>query len=180
MIYLLLLFEFFLIGTFSIGGGLTTLPFLINLANKYPWFTQAKLMDMVAISESTPGPIGINMATYVGYTAGGVLGGVIASVAMMITGLIFMLIVARSLERFKSSSWLIKVFYGLRPTIAALIAYAAYMMLRTVLTDVGQDMLVIISSSLLFVIALVMISKTKLSPIVLIGAAAIIGLFIPF
>ncbi len=179
MIYLLLLFEFIIIGTFSIGGGLATLPFLINLANKYPWFDQATLMDMVAISESTPGPIGINMATYAGYVAGGVIGGLIASVSVMITGLIVMILVGRSLERFKNSAWLVKVFYGLRPTIAALIAYAAYMMLKTVITDVTYEVIPILATTLLFMGTITLIFKTKISPIVLIGIAAIIGVFIP-
>ncbi len=180
MIYLILFVEFLLIGTFSVGGGLATLPFLINLANKYPWFDQATLMDMVAISESTPGPIGINMATYAGYVAGGIPGGVIASVSVMITGLLVMIIIGKSLEHFKSSSWLVKVFYGLRPTIAALIAYAAYTMLKTVISDMGVETVPIISTSVLFALALFLIIKTKISPILLIGMAAMISLVVRF
>ena len=136
-------------------------------------------MDMVAISESTPGPIGINMATYAGYVAGGVMGGFIASVSVMITGLLVMILVGRSLERFKNSVWLLKVFYGLRPTIAALIAYAAYMMLKTVVTDVSYDVIPILATTLLFMATLTLIFKTKVSPIVLIGLAAVIGALIP-
>ncbi|MEI3523100.1 MAG: chromate transporter [Anaerotignum sp.] len=76
---LILFLEFFKIGLFSVGGGLATLPFLYDLADKYPWFSVAQIPDMIAISESTPGPLGVNMATYVGFQCGGVLGGVIAT-----------------------------------------------------------------------------------------------------
>lgn len=180
MIYLLLLIEFLLIGAFSVGGGLATLPFLIRLADKYPWFTQSTLMDMVAISESTPGPIGINMATYAGYTTAGVFGGLIASFAIMITGLIFMIIIGRSLEQFKGSMWLVKVFYGLRPTIAALIAFAAYTMLKTVVGGVEMQALSIASTVILFGGTILIMVKTNVSPIMIIASAALLSLVIPF
>ncbi len=179
MIYWLLFIEFLIIGAFAIGGGLATLPYLINLANKYPWFTQATLMDMVAISESTPGPIGINMATYAGYVAAGIPGGVIASISVMLVGMIFMIVIGRSLERFKESTVLVKVFYGLRPTIAALIGFAAYTMLQTVVADATLELLPILSSVGLFVLTLVLIYKTKLSPISIIGLAAVLSLILP-
>ena len=179
MIYWLLFMEFLIIGAFAIGGGLATLPYLINLANKYPWFTQATLMDMVAISESTPGPIGINMATYAGYVAAGIPGGVIASISVMLVGMIFMILIGRSLERFKESTVLVNVFYGLRPTIAALIGFAAYTMLQTVVADATLELLPILSSVGLFVLTLVLIYKTKLSPISIIGLAAVLSLILP-
>lgn len=168
--------ELFLIGSFSVGGGLATVPYLINLSERQQWYTIGELMDMIAVSESTPGPIAINMATYVGYQVSGVIGSIIASVAVMITGVVFMIIVGRSLMKFKRSSWLPKVFYGLRPTIAALIAFAAYTMMVSI---VNQEM-VIISTISLFVISLILIIKTKLSPITLIVFAAIASLVIPF
>ena len=74
MIYLLLFWEFFKTGLLSVGGGLATLPFLYDMAERYDWFTTEELANMLAVSESTPGPIGVNMATYVGNTAGGLLG----------------------------------------------------------------------------------------------------------
>ena len=79
---LILFLEFFKIGLFSVGGGLATLPFLYDLADKYPWFSVAQIPDMIAISESTPGPLGVNMATHVGFQCGGVLGGVIATAGL--------------------------------------------------------------------------------------------------
>ena len=73
MLYLQLFWEFFKTGLFAIGGGMATLPFLYDMADKTGWFTRAQLADMIAVSESTPGPIGVNMATYVGFLTGGVL-----------------------------------------------------------------------------------------------------------
>src|SRR5699024_12651778 len=83
MIYIKLFFTFFKIGLFSIGGGLATLPFLQELVSKYGWITSNELLNMIAISESTPGPIGINTATFVGYSMYGVLGGIIDTVGTM-------------------------------------------------------------------------------------------------
>jgi chromate transporter len=84
MIYLRLFFEFFKTGLFSVGGGMATIPFLSRMADKTGWFTQAQLADMVAVSESTPGPIGVNMASYVGFTTAGVPG-VIVAAALVVT-----------------------------------------------------------------------------------------------
>ena len=126
MTYLLLFYEFLKIGVFSIGGGLATLPFLQDIALRYPhWFSSEELVNMIAISQSTPGPIGINAATYAGYNAGGILGGVIASLAVILPALIFMPFIARGLERFSSSGLVQSAFYGLRPAVVALIASAA-------------------------------------------------------
>lgn len=179
MIYWLLFIEFLIIGTFAVGGGLATLPYLIALGDKYGWFTKATLMDMVAISESTPGPIGINMATYVGYVVGKIPGSLVASIAVMLSGVIFMIVIGRSLERFKSSFWLVKVFYGLRPTIAALIGFAAYTMLYTIVTDITLTTLPILGTILLFVMTLVLMHKTKLSPVSIIAIAAALSFIIP-
>lgn len=172
----LLFIEFFLIGTFSVGGGLATLPYLIKLADKYDWYTIAELMDMVAISESTPGPIGINMANYVGYNVDGFLGSLVASLGVMLTGVIFMMIVGQQLEKFRDSVWLNKVFYGLRPTIAALIAFAGYTMIMSI---AGAEPNVL-TSILLLVVSLVLITRFKISPIMMIGIAALSSLVIPF
>ena len=83
MIYLHLFWEFFKTGLFSIGGGLATLPFLRQMGQRYHWFTETELANMLAVSESTPGPIGVNMATYVGFTAGGIPGAVIATLGLV-------------------------------------------------------------------------------------------------
>ena len=94
IVYLQLFFEFFKVGLFAIGGGLATLPFLNNLAGKYSWFNHSMLADMVAVSQATPGPIGINMATYAGFEAAGVLGSIIATVSLVLPSFIIIIIIA--------------------------------------------------------------------------------------
>ena len=100
---LLLFWEFFKIGLFSVGGGMATVPFLYDLAEKTGWYTQAQILDMLAVSESTPGPIGINMATYVGYVVGGFPGGVLATLGVILPGLILVLVIAMFLEKFRGN-----------------------------------------------------------------------------
>ena len=95
MTYLILFLEFFKIGLFAVGGGLATLPFLSELAGKYPWFDESMLGNMIAVSQSTPGPIGINMATYAGFNAGGVLGGLVATIGIVTPSVIIILIVKK-------------------------------------------------------------------------------------
>lgn len=178
MIYLILFFEFLIIGTFSIGGGLATLPYLYSLAERYPWFNKATLIDMIAISESTPGPIGINMATFAGFKAGGVLGGILASIAVITTGTIFMLIISGFLDKFKGHVILEKAFYGIRPMVAALIAYAGYEMFQITILN-GEAFSLDFVSLGLFIVVSILLLKTKISPILLILFAAILGIFVP-
>ena len=123
---LILFLEFFKIGLFSVGGGLATLPFLYDLADKYPWLSAAQIPDMIAISESTPGPLGVNMATYVGFQCGGVLGGVIATAGLVTPSVIVIIIVYKFLERFRKSTLVENAFYGLRPIVVGLIASAGF------------------------------------------------------
>ena len=104
MIYLRLFWEFFKTGLFTIGGGMATLPFLHDMGEATGWFTQADLMNMLAVSESTPGPIGINMATYVGFTVAGIPGAVIATIGEVTPSIIVILIVAAMLTKFRNSN----------------------------------------------------------------------------
>ena len=99
MIYLRLFWEFFKVGLFSVGGGLATLPFLYSLGAKTGWFGTADVADMLAVSESTPGPIGVNMATYVGFDCGGVLGGVAATIGLITPSVIIIVLIARHCRR---------------------------------------------------------------------------------
>ncbi len=122
MIYLQLFYEFFKTGLFAVGGGLATLPFLQEMSVKTGWFTLAELTDMIAVSESTPGPIGVNMATYAGFTTAGVPGSIIATLGLITPSVIVILIVAGFLKRFKDSPVVAAVFSGLRPASSALIA----------------------------------------------------------
>lgn len=131
MIYLQLAWEFFKIGLFAVGGGMAALPFLRHLAERTGWFTVSLLTDMVAISESTPGPIGINMATYVGYQVGGWPGAVIASVAVALPSLLLILLLAQSLARFRTHPLVESAFYGLRPAVTGLIAAAGVSVMQS-------------------------------------------------
>ena len=124
-IYLRLYYEFFKTGLFAIGGGMATLPFLHDIGQTTGWYTQAQLMNMLAVSESTPGPIGINMATYVGYTVGGIPGAIIATIGEVTPSIIVILIVAMMLKKFRDSKYVNDAFYGLRPASTGLIGASA-------------------------------------------------------
>lgn len=126
MIYLRLFFEFFKTGLFSIGGGMATLPFLKAIGESTGWFTYADLMNMLAVSESTPGPIGINMATYVGYTSAGFSGALVATIGEVTPCVIIIMLVAAVLNKFKENKFVQNGFYGLRPASSALIGAALY------------------------------------------------------
>lgn len=133
MILWKLFWEFFKTGLFAIGGGMATVPFLQDISAKTGWFTSADLANMIAVSESTPGPMGVNMATYVGYTVGsqqlggtgmGVVGAVVATLGLIFPSIVVILIVAYFLKRFRDSKLVDSVLYGLRPASVALISAA--------------------------------------------------------
>ena len=117
----------FRVGLFSVGGGLATIPFLTDLGTRTGWFTPAELANMVAVSESTPGPMGVNMATYVGFETNGPMGCVIATLGLITPSIIIILVIARFLQKFRQSRTVDAVFYGLRPASTALIASAGFL-----------------------------------------------------
>jgi chromate transporter len=121
---LLLFWEFFKTGLFAVGGGLATLPFIYDMGERTGWFGAEDVANMIAVSESTPGPMGVNMATYTGYKVAGVTGGIVATLGLVLPSLIVIIIVANILERFKTSTAVQRVFYGLRPASTALITAA--------------------------------------------------------
>ena len=185
MIYLQLFFEFFKAGLFAVGGGMATLPFLYDMSDKMGWFTYADLANMVAISESTPGPIGINMATYVGYTLRGVPGAVTATVGLITPSIIIILIIAKFLQAFKDSPLVDAAFYGLRPASTGLIAAAGLSVLALVLVNPGVSegagILELINLKSILLIAVLyyftaVCKKTKgLHPVCFIAASAVVG-----
>ena len=132
MLYLRLFWEFFKTGLFAIGGGMATIPFLYDMSAATGWFTSEDVANMIAVGESTPGPIGVNMATYVGYLtgqgagglSGAILGAVIATVGLITPSIIIILIVAVFLKNFRDNRYVQNAFYGLRPASAGLIAAA--------------------------------------------------------
>ena len=115
MIYLRLFLEFFKTGLFSVGGGLATIPFLYELSAKTGWFSYEELANMMAVSESTPGPMGVNMATYVGFETAGVPGSICATIGLVTPSVIIILIIAKALHAFRSNRYVDAAFYGIRP-----------------------------------------------------------------
>ncbi len=185
MTYLLLFLEFFKIGLFAVGGGLASIPFLYDLAEKYAWFTKKDVVDMVAISESTPGPIGLNMATYVGYTTAGPIGSIISSIGAIIPGIIIVLIVSKVLTQFHDNKYVTSAFYAIRPAVTALIAVACLEVLKvsvlnwdvfTIANDLTQ--LIDYKATVLFVVVLFLVFKFKKHPVYYIAGCALIGIFL--
>ena len=136
MIYLRLFWEFFKTGLFAIGGGMATLPFLQNIGETTGWYTYSDLMNMLAVSESTPGPIGINMATYVGYTISGIPGALIATIGEVTPSIIVILLIAALLKNFRENRYVDRAFYGLRPASTGLIGSACVAVILEVLACV--------------------------------------------
>lgn len=183
MIYLQLFLEFFKTGLFAIGGGLATLPFLYDIANKYPWFTKDMISDMLAVSESTPGPIGVNMATYAGFNVYGILGGIVATFGLVLPSVIIIVFVARVLDKFSKNKYVISAFYGLRPAVCALIAVAAAEVFKTSLLNLDlfaktKNLLDIINLKYLglFILILFINKKIKPHPIFIILLSAVLGI----
>ena len=187
MIYLRLFWEYFKAGLFAVGGGMATIPFLYEISDRTGWFTHRDLANMLAVSESTPGPIGVNMATYVGYVTGikeggvmnAILGALTASIGLVMPSLIVILIVAAMLKRFKNSPLVQKTFYGLRPASTGLIAAAGLSVAISNLFDEAASS-VNWKGCILAVVLWVLtnkVSKTKkLHPIVFIGFSALVGI----
>lgn len=192
MTLLTLCFEFFKTGLLAVGGGLATLPFLSEMADKYPtWFTHEQLADMVAVSESTPGPIGVNMATYVGFrvmSAHGAVwsvpGAILATVSLVLPSLIIIVAVAKMMNKYIENKFVQWAFGGLRPAVTGLIAAAGWSVVELTLLDLTDFNImrfweaINIPAVIIFAVVLffAMFKKTKkLHPIVFIGACAVLG-----
>ena len=191
MIELLLFWEFLKIGLFSVGGGMATLPFLYDLSDSTGWFTHAQLADMLAVSESTPGPVGINMATYVGYTVGGFGGALLATLGVILPGTVIVLIIAGMLDKFRGNKYVDAAFYGLRPASTGLIAAAgvsvvSIALLNTSLYAATGNLLDLISvkavilAAVLWVLTNLVNPTNKLHPVVFIAASADEGIVFTF
>ena len=186
MMYLQLFFEFFKTGLFAVGGGMATLPFLYDMAERTGWFTAAQLADMIAVSESTPGPIGVNMATYVGYVSGGIGGALIATLGLITPSVIVILIVAAFLKAFRDNRFVNAAFYGLRPASTAMVAAAGLTVLRVTLFHGGVMALdtihwkAVALTAILLVLTRWVKPTKKLHPIVFILASGVIGALLKF
>ena len=140
-----LIIEFFKTGLLAIGGGLVTIPFLYDLSEKYNWFSSNELMDMIAVSESTPGPIGVNMATYAGFKTAGVTGGIVATLGLLLPSLIIILIVAHYLKKHSNNLKFDILLKSVRPVALALICSGGMFIARFVVVDWMSMCLVMIA-----------------------------------
>ncbi|WP_337519336.1 chromate transporter, partial [Anaerotignum faecicola] len=167
------------------GGGLATLPFLYRLADKYPWFSAKQIPDMIAVSESTPGPLGINMATYTGFQHSGVIGSIAATFGLVLPSVIIIILISKVLEKFRSNKYVEYAFYGLRPAVMGLIAAAGFGVLigalfhSAALSDLTLSNFgsyIGIEECILFVVLLFATNKWKKHPIFYIVLSAIVGI----
>ncbi len=188
MILLELFLRFFKVGLFSVGGGLATIPFLKSMGDTTGWFSAAQLADMIAVSESTPGPIGVNMASYVGFILAGPVGCVIATLGLVAPSIIIILIIAKFLQKFRNSRAVDAVFYGLRPASTGLIAAAGLSVAKiTLLTGAvwagwaSAASLVNWPALILFAVVFFCMRFTilqRLHPVLFIAASAIVGILL--
>lgn len=194
MIYLRLFYEFFKTGLFAVGGGMATIPFLYSMADATGWFTRMDVDNMIAVGESTPGPIGVNMATYVGYLTGGnagglpaaILGAVVATLGLITPSIIVILIIASFLKSFRDNRYVDSAFYGLRPASTGLIAAAGLSVVVSNLFFVeameGGFSLAVFNWKgwILAIVLWVLTNKVKptkkLHPILFILASAVVGI----
>ena len=190
-LYLQLFWEFFKTGLFAVGGGMATLPFLYDISNKTGWFTHAQLADMVAVSEATPGPIGVNMASYVGFVTGGVGGAVVATLGLIAPSILIVLIIAAFLKAFRDSKYVDGAFYGLRPASTALIASALVTVAKVAffssqnfgdLTAVlhGVEWKAVVLAAVLLLLTRYVPRVKSWHPIVFIGLSAAVGVIFRF
>jgi len=185
MILLRLFLEFFYVGLFIFGGGLAAIPFLQQMSEKTGWFTIQQLMDMIAISEATPGPISVNIATFAGYVVAGVPGGIVATLGLIAPSIIIASIVARLLSRFRENTYVDSAFYGLRPASLGLIAAAGLTVLQFSLLDralweqTGEILdLINIKAFVLAVLLFFLMNKIKIHPLIFFAGSAIVGIAI--
>ena len=180
MIYLELFYTFFTIGLFTFGGGYAMLPLIQEKVIANGWLTMEEIVDFVAVSESTPGPFAVNIATYVGAETGGVLGAVCATLGVVLPSFIVILIVAKFYLRFKNSKAVSGVMYGLRSAVVGLMAAALFGMLPTVffhdMAIAWKNILTpeFLCSAGIFGVMVVLALK-KVSPIIIILCSAAVG-----
>lgn len=192
MIILQLFWEFFKTGLFAVGGGLATLPFLQRMSEATGWFTTQDIADLIAVSESTPGPLGVNMGTYVGYKTLGLFGGFVSTIGLIFPSIVVIIIISKILDKFRNAPAVQKVFYGLRPASTALITAAGIGVAKIALLhlDLYKETGKLTSAfnwpALILVVffyyAFAILSKKKIGgrklnfhPIVYIAAAAVLG-----
>lgn len=185
MTYIMLFVEFFKTGLFALGGGLATLPFLYDIAERYTWFDKQMLADMVAVAESTPGAIGVNTATFAGFRAGGILGAVVATFGLVLPSYIVIVIIAKLLTNFSDNPYVKSAFYGIRPAVTAMIAAAGFSIFKMALltqesfADVQAFAAAVnLKAAVLFAVTMFLYFKFKKHPVVYILGCAVVGILL--
>ncbi|MDR2086044.1 MAG: chromate transporter [Dysgonamonadaceae bacterium] len=173
MIYVQLFYTYLKIGLFGFGGGYAMLSFIQHeIVDKHNWLSQSEFTDIVAVSQMTPGPIGINSATYIGYViTGNVWGSIVATVAVCLPSFALILLIVGSYERFRSNRYVADAFRGLRPVTVGLIAAATLLLMN-------PENFVDYKSVLIFAVAFALVKFAKIHPVLMIVLAALLGLFL--
>ncbi len=170
MIYLQLFWQFFQIGIFSFGGGYATLPFLYVIADKFHWFTTSELTNMLAISSITPGPVGVNVATFAGFNSAGIIGSMLATTAVVLPSFIIVTIVSKTLEKFKTNRFVKSAVKSLKPAGCALLSSVGIKLIFTSNLYLFGTLLLILLIILSFI--------KKLDPLFYLGISAVAGLIL--
>ncbi len=180
----LLCWEFFKAGLFAVGGGLATLPFIHEMARNYDWFTEADVANMIAVSESTPGPMGVNMATFAGYKTYGIPGALATTFSVVLPSYIVIIVIAKFLDKFSENPHVIDAFYGLRPAVCGVVLSAWLSIFRIAVltlprfqeTGAWAD-LVNPAAAVIFVLLFVLSSRFKrVPPVAFIASGALLGI----
>ncbi len=176
---LLMCLEFFKTGLFSIGGGLATIPFLTQISEKHPdWYTLDELSNMIAVAESTPGPIGVNVATYAGFITNGILGGLVATLSLVLPSFLCILIIYRFWQKYKENDKVQKVFAALRAAGLGLIAAACFTVFKNAVFPGGTFDVSSLVIFLAFLGAMQIPKLEKVHPLVYILVAAVLGIIL--
>ncbi len=170
MIYLLLIYEFFKIGLFSFGGGYATIPFLYHISEVYHWYTLNDLTNMVAIASITPGPVGINAATFAGLKTAGILGSALATTSEMLPSFILVIIVSKILKKFSENFFVKSAIETLKPISCALLLFVSAGLLKSHIADI---------KALILLAVLILISwKSKKDPLFYLVIAGVTGVIL--
>ena len=172
MIYLQLALEFFKIGLFSFGGGYATIPFLYHISQVFNWYSLDELTQMIAVASITPGPVGINVATYAGLKTAGVLGSLVATIFEMLPSLFLVLLVAKLLKIFNDNFYVKSIISTLKPIGCALLVSVAVGLLKPELEN--------LYSMILLVVLLLLSWKSKKDPLFYILIAGFVGIVFNF
>ena len=171
MIYFNLFLQFFHIGLFSFGGGYATLPFLYHITKKKKWYSIQQLTDMIAISSITPGPVGVNVATFAGFTTSGIIGAIIATTSIILPSYIIVILISKALEKFETNPNVKAAIYALKPAGCGLLAAVGINMFLNNANLTGMLLLLF-----LFFLSL----KQKHDPLFYLGISALVGILAGF